>query len=123
MNTRPFETIGLPLPGSGNAVFHLMFLSGAQVVGAFDSEEMPLPDGPRNAGQSSARSAPAQRNTPVTMPIRFAFIDSSRCVRAILAIRRPVAYYLCAFRSPASQAALPAGTVKGSPAGAPEPRR
>src|SRR5262245_7329328 len=50
-------TIGLLLPSSGRSIFHLTFLSGPHSVGRPVSSEMPLPWGPRKAGQSPDRAA------------------------------------------------------------------
>src|SRR5687768_8968110 len=51
--------MGLLLPPTGSGTFHLMFLSGPQVVGADLSGLIPSRSGPRNAGQSAARAAAA----------------------------------------------------------------
>src|SRR5262245_30938005 len=77
MNTFPLETMGLPLPGWASATFHLMFLSGAQVVGALFSADVPLPAGPRHAGQSSAERIPAPRSNAAATPGSFALMSSS----------------------------------------------
>lgn len=46
-------TIGLEEPRPGTVVFQTMFFESLQVVGV-ESDELALPAGPRNCGQSSA---------------------------------------------------------------------
>src|SRR5437870_1733362 len=48
--------MGVELPASGSAIFHLTFSVADHFVGRFVSVEWPCPVGPRHAGQLSARA-------------------------------------------------------------------
>src|SRR4051812_14814210 len=54
--TRPCETMGLLLPGPGSVAFHRTLFVGPQWTGTFSSCATPFPSGPRNCGQSAART-------------------------------------------------------------------
>src|SRR5262245_45513695 len=54
--TRLCETMGLLLPGPGSVAFHRTLLVGPQWRGALYSRATPFPRGPRNCGQSPART-------------------------------------------------------------------
>src|SRR6185312_1637266 len=59
------QTMGVELPLSGSAIFHLTFLEGDHSVGKLVSVESPWPVGPRQAGQFSALVKEDARKKPV----------------------------------------------------------
>src|SRR6266566_5681005 len=50
-NTRSPQTIGVELPGSGREIRHLTFSLVLHFTGRSFSSVMPVPSGPRHAGQ------------------------------------------------------------------------
>jgi hypothetical protein len=60
-NTRSPMMIGLDKPRPGKSAFQARFLLVSSVVGTRASSETPLPNGPRNWGQSEPCARPAAR--------------------------------------------------------------